>query len=179
MAHPGASMVINEDGSRTVLSATSLTQREAIAKQLLTPSSGAPQSGLKIVSVTGLVRAPLHLCWFSFSSSTAVLAAHGSGPAGKAPKGRATLAFRLRERNVVGSKAWCFIRCCNLSFSILTSTPLIFSAGILPRCRVVLLLQLPVLGMEDEMLLSPLPAQLSRCCCCSLLSFCSLAGVLL
>ncbi|XP_030306303.1 DNA-directed RNA polymerase I subunit RPA1 isoform X2 [Calypte anna] len=47
--HPGASMVINEDGSRTVLSATSLTQREAIAKQLLTPSSGAPQSGLKIV----------------------------------------------------------------------------------------------------------------------------------
>ncbi|XP_054247488.1 DNA-directed RNA polymerase I subunit RPA1 [Indicator indicator] len=48
-AHPGASMVISEDGSRTVLSATSLTQREAIAKQLLTPSSGAPQSGLKIV----------------------------------------------------------------------------------------------------------------------------------
>ncbi|NWR71499.1 RPA1 polymerase, partial [Centropus unirufus] len=47
--HPGASMVINEDGSRTVLSESSLTQREAIAKQLLTPSSGAPQSGLKIV----------------------------------------------------------------------------------------------------------------------------------
>uniref|UniRef100_A0A8B9IUU5 DNA-directed RNA polymerase subunit n=1 Tax=Amazona collaria TaxID=241587 RepID=A0A8B9IUU5_9PSIT len=47
--HPGASMVINEDGSRTVLSANSLTQREAIAKQLLTPSSGAPLSGLKIV----------------------------------------------------------------------------------------------------------------------------------
>ncbi|XP_033920786.1 DNA-directed RNA polymerase I subunit RPA1 [Melopsittacus undulatus] len=47
--HPGASMVINEDGSRTVLSANSLTQREAIAKQLLTPCSGAPQSGLKIV----------------------------------------------------------------------------------------------------------------------------------
>ncbi|KAM6269791.1 DNA-directed RNA polymerase I subunit RPA1 isoform 1-T1 [Porphyrio hochstetteri] len=47
--HPGASMVINEDGSRTVLSASSVTQREAIAKQLLTPSSGAPQSGLKIV----------------------------------------------------------------------------------------------------------------------------------
>lgn len=45
-------MVINEDGSRTVLSASSLTQREAIAKQLLTPSSGAPQSGLKIVSMT-------------------------------------------------------------------------------------------------------------------------------
>ncbi|XP_068535714.1 DNA-directed RNA polymerase I subunit RPA1 [Anas acuta] len=47
--HPGASMVINEDGSRTVLSASSLTQREAIAKQLLTPSSGAPPTGLKIV----------------------------------------------------------------------------------------------------------------------------------
>ncbi|NWR85762.1 RPA1 polymerase, partial [Furnarius figulus] len=47
--HPGASMVINEDGSRTVLSTTSLTQREAIAKQLLTPSSGAPHSGPKIV----------------------------------------------------------------------------------------------------------------------------------
>uniref|UniRef100_A0A8D0FZH9 DNA-directed RNA polymerase subunit n=1 Tax=Strix occidentalis caurina TaxID=311401 RepID=A0A8D0FZH9_STROC len=47
--HPGASMVINEDGSRTLLSASSLTQREALAKQLLTPSSGAPQSGLKIV----------------------------------------------------------------------------------------------------------------------------------
>ncbi|NXV42513.1 RPA1 polymerase, partial [Uria aalge] len=47
--HPGASMVINEDGSYTMLSASSLTQREAIAKQLLTPSSGAPQSGLKIV----------------------------------------------------------------------------------------------------------------------------------
>ncbi|OPJ70788.1 DNA-directed RNA polymerase I subunit RPA1 isoform A [Patagioenas fasciata monilis] len=47
--HPGASMVVNEDGSRTVLSASSLTQREAIAKQLLTPSSGAPQTGLKIV----------------------------------------------------------------------------------------------------------------------------------
>ncbi|NXH11506.1 RPA1 polymerase, partial [Bucco capensis] len=47
--HPGASMVINEDGSCTVLSGSSLTQREAIAKQLLTPSSGAPQAGLKIV----------------------------------------------------------------------------------------------------------------------------------
>lgn len=45
-------MVINEDGSRTVLSASSLTQREAIAKQLLTPSSGAPPTGLKIVSMT-------------------------------------------------------------------------------------------------------------------------------
>ncbi|XP_026503885.1 DNA-directed RNA polymerase I subunit RPA1 [Terrapene carolina triunguis] len=47
--HPGASMVVNEDGSRTVLSATSQTQREAIAKQLLTPSTGAPKPGMKIV----------------------------------------------------------------------------------------------------------------------------------
>uniref|UniRef100_A0A8D2N1Z1 DNA-directed RNA polymerase subunit n=1 Tax=Zonotrichia albicollis TaxID=44394 RepID=A0A8D2N1Z1_ZONAL len=58
--HPGASMVINEDGSHTVLSATSLSQREAIAKQLLTPSSGAPQAGLKIVSMG---TALLHLCF--------------------------------------------------------------------------------------------------------------------
>uniref|UniRef100_A0A3B4CPH0 DNA-directed RNA polymerase subunit n=1 Tax=Pygocentrus nattereri TaxID=42514 RepID=A0A3B4CPH0_PYGNA len=35
--HPGASMVINEDGSRTILSSSNKTQREAIAKQLLTP----------------------------------------------------------------------------------------------------------------------------------------------
>uniref|UniRef100_A0A670J6Q3 DNA-directed RNA polymerase subunit n=1 Tax=Podarcis muralis TaxID=64176 RepID=A0A670J6Q3_PODMU len=47
--HPGASMVINEDGSRTILSTASQTQREAIAKQLLTPSTGAPKPGLKIV----------------------------------------------------------------------------------------------------------------------------------
>ncbi|XP_006111690.2 DNA-directed RNA polymerase I subunit RPA1 [Pelodiscus sinensis] len=47
--HPGASMVVNEDGSRTVLSAASQTQREAIAKQLLTPSTGAPKPGMKIV----------------------------------------------------------------------------------------------------------------------------------
>ncbi|KAF7239017.1 DNA-directed RNA polymerase I subunit RPA1, partial [Varanus komodoensis] len=47
--HPGASMIINEDGSRTVLSITSQTQREAIAKQLLTPSTGAPKPGIKIV----------------------------------------------------------------------------------------------------------------------------------
>ncbi|KAM9585003.1 DNA-directed RNA polymerase I subunit RPA1 [Trichechus inunguis] len=48
--HPGASMVINEDGSRTALSASDLTQREAVAKQLLTPATGAlkPQ-GTKIV----------------------------------------------------------------------------------------------------------------------------------
>ncbi|EMP32181.1 DNA-directed RNA polymerase I subunit RPA1 [Chelonia mydas] len=47
--HPGASMIVNEDGSRTVLSATSQTQREAIAKQLLTPSTGVPKPGMKIV----------------------------------------------------------------------------------------------------------------------------------
>lgn len=49
--HPGASMVINEDGSRTALSADDLTQREAVAKQLLTPATGPlkPQ-GTKIVS---------------------------------------------------------------------------------------------------------------------------------
>lgn len=45
--HPGASMVINEDGSRTILSATSQIQREAIAKQLLTPSTGTPKPGIK------------------------------------------------------------------------------------------------------------------------------------
>lgn len=49
--HPGASMVINEDGSRTALSAVDLTQREAVAKQLLTPATGAPKpQGTKIVS---------------------------------------------------------------------------------------------------------------------------------
>ncbi|XP_053314114.1 DNA-directed RNA polymerase I subunit RPA1 [Spea bombifrons] len=48
-AHPGASMVINEDGSRTVLSASNHTQREAVAKQLLTPSTGAQKMAAKIV----------------------------------------------------------------------------------------------------------------------------------
>ncbi|XP_060699719.1 DNA-directed RNA polymerase I subunit RPA1 isoform X2 [Hemiscyllium ocellatum] len=48
-AHPGASMVINEDGSRTILSASNPTQREAIAKQLLTPSTGEQNLGMKIV----------------------------------------------------------------------------------------------------------------------------------
>lgn len=44
-------MVINEDGSRTALSAVDLTQREAVAKQLLTPATGAPKpQGTKIVS---------------------------------------------------------------------------------------------------------------------------------
>ncbi|EPY82079.1 DNA-directed RNA polymerase I subunit RPA1 [Camelus ferus] len=48
--HPGASMVINEDGSRTALSAADPTQREAVAKQLLTPATGAPKpQGTKIV----------------------------------------------------------------------------------------------------------------------------------
>uniref|UniRef100_A0A8D2KPH9 DNA-directed RNA polymerase subunit n=1 Tax=Urocitellus parryii TaxID=9999 RepID=A0A8D2KPH9_UROPR len=47
--HPGASMVINEDGSRTALSAVDITQREAVAKQLLTPATGAPKpQGTKI-----------------------------------------------------------------------------------------------------------------------------------
>ncbi|KAJ8015168.1 hypothetical protein DPEC_G00023340 [Dallia pectoralis] len=48
--HPGASMVINEDGSRTILSSTNLTQREAIAKQLLTPSTGQHRMPMKIVN---------------------------------------------------------------------------------------------------------------------------------
>uniref|UniRef100_A0A8C7MDG9 DNA-directed RNA polymerase subunit n=1 Tax=Oncorhynchus kisutch TaxID=8019 RepID=A0A8C7MDG9_ONCKI len=48
--HPGASMVINEDGSRTILSSTSLTQREAIAKQLLTPCTGQHMMPMKIVN---------------------------------------------------------------------------------------------------------------------------------
>ncbi|XP_067838456.1 DNA-directed RNA polymerase I subunit RPA1 [Heptranchias perlo] len=48
-AHPGASMVINEDGSRTILNAANPTQREAIAKQLLTPSTGEQKMGMKIV----------------------------------------------------------------------------------------------------------------------------------
>ncbi|XP_041048418.1 DNA-directed RNA polymerase I subunit RPA1 [Carcharodon carcharias] len=47
--HPGASMIINKDGSRTILSAASPTQREAIAKQLLTPSTGEQNMGMKIV----------------------------------------------------------------------------------------------------------------------------------
>ncbi|KAM4708710.1 DNA-directed RNA polymerase I subunit RPA1 isoform 2-T2 [Discoglossus pictus] len=47
--HPGASMVISEDGSRTILSASEPTQREAIAKQLLTPSTGVQKLSSKIV----------------------------------------------------------------------------------------------------------------------------------
>ncbi|XP_047209897.1 DNA-directed RNA polymerase I subunit RPA1 [Girardinichthys multiradiatus] len=48
--HPGASMVINEDGRKTILSATNLTQREAVAKQLLTPSPGPHKMPMKIVN---------------------------------------------------------------------------------------------------------------------------------
>ncbi|KAL6479964.1 hypothetical protein MHYP_G00109970 [Metynnis hypsauchen] len=48
--HPGASMVINEDGSRTILSSSNKTQREAIAKQLLTPSTGQHRIPMKIVN---------------------------------------------------------------------------------------------------------------------------------
>ncbi|XP_056626087.1 DNA-directed RNA polymerase I subunit RPA1 [Triplophysa dalaica] len=48
--HPGASMVINEDGSRTILNSTNLTQREAVAKQLLTPSTGQHRIPMKIVN---------------------------------------------------------------------------------------------------------------------------------
>uniref|UniRef100_A0AAQ4QXE3 DNA-directed RNA polymerase subunit n=1 Tax=Gasterosteus aculeatus aculeatus TaxID=481459 RepID=A0AAQ4QXE3_GASAC len=48
--HPGASMVINEDGKRTILSATSFTQREVVAKQLLTPVPGPHKMSMKIVN---------------------------------------------------------------------------------------------------------------------------------
>ncbi|KAM9329754.1 DNA-directed RNA polymerase I subunit RPA1 [Gastrophryne carolinensis] len=47
--HPGASIVVNEDGSRTILNPTNLAQREAIAKQLLTPSTGVQRIAAKIV----------------------------------------------------------------------------------------------------------------------------------
>lgn len=50
--HPGASMVINEDGRKTILSPTNFTQREAVAKQLLTPSLGPHKMSMKIVSGT-------------------------------------------------------------------------------------------------------------------------------
>uniref|UniRef100_A0AAQ5XSK8 DNA-directed RNA polymerase subunit n=1 Tax=Amphiprion ocellaris TaxID=80972 RepID=A0AAQ5XSK8_AMPOC len=48
--HPGASMVINEDGRRTILSAANLAQREAVAKELLTPSPGPQKMPMKIVN---------------------------------------------------------------------------------------------------------------------------------
>ncbi|XP_051716856.1 LOW QUALITY PROTEIN: DNA-directed RNA polymerase I subunit RPA1 [Ctenopharyngodon idella] len=49
LVHPGASMVINEDGTRTILS-KNLTQREAVAKQLLTPTTGQHKIPMKIVN---------------------------------------------------------------------------------------------------------------------------------
>ncbi|TNN66013.1 DNA-directed RNA polymerase I subunit RPA1 [Liparis tanakae] len=48
--HPGASMVINEDGRKTILSPDSLVQREAVAKQLLTPCPGPHKMPIKIVN---------------------------------------------------------------------------------------------------------------------------------
>ncbi|XP_041846202.1 DNA-directed RNA polymerase I subunit RPA1 isoform X2 [Melanotaenia boesemani] len=48
--HPGASMVINEDGRKTILSATNQAQREAVAKQLLTPCPGPHKMAMKIVN---------------------------------------------------------------------------------------------------------------------------------
>ncbi|XP_008325949.1 DNA-directed RNA polymerase I subunit RPA1 [Cynoglossus semilaevis] len=48
--HPGASMVVTEDGSRTILSATDSSQREAVAKQLLTPCPGPHKIPVKIVN---------------------------------------------------------------------------------------------------------------------------------
>lgn len=50
--HPGASMVINEDGRKTILSATNMAQRAAIAKQLLTPCPEPHKMPIKIVSST-------------------------------------------------------------------------------------------------------------------------------
>lgn len=48
--HPGATTVIGEDGRRTILSASNFAQREAVAKQLLTPSIGPKKMPMKIVS---------------------------------------------------------------------------------------------------------------------------------
>ncbi|XP_019937154.2 DNA-directed RNA polymerase I subunit RPA1 [Paralichthys olivaceus] len=48
--HPGASMVINEDGRKTILSPSNLAQREAVAKQLLTPCPGPHKMPVKIVN---------------------------------------------------------------------------------------------------------------------------------
>ena len=52
--HPGASMVINEDGRKTILSATNMAQREAVAKQLLTPCPEPHKMPIKVVSSTRL-----------------------------------------------------------------------------------------------------------------------------
>ncbi|KAM9833161.1 DNA-directed RNA polymerase I subunit RPA1 isoform 2-T2 [Syngnathus typhle] len=48
--HPGATMVMSEDGRRTLLSPSSFTQREAVAKQLLTPCPGPHKMPMKIVN---------------------------------------------------------------------------------------------------------------------------------
>ncbi|XP_068181664.1 DNA-directed RNA polymerase I subunit RPA1 [Antennarius striatus] len=48
--HPGASMVINEDGKKTILSPVDLAQREAVAKQLLTPCPEPHKIPVKIVN---------------------------------------------------------------------------------------------------------------------------------
>ncbi|CAL8301311.1 unnamed protein product [Arctogadus glacialis] len=48
--HPGAVAVINEDGSKTILSPSDATQREAVAKQLLTPCPGRQKMAMKIVN---------------------------------------------------------------------------------------------------------------------------------
>ncbi|XP_077434020.1 DNA-directed RNA polymerase I subunit RPA1 isoform X1 [Vanacampus margaritifer] len=48
--HPGATMVISEDGRRTILSPSNFTQREAVAKQLLTPCPGPHKMPMKIVN---------------------------------------------------------------------------------------------------------------------------------
>ncbi|XP_061690930.1 DNA-directed RNA polymerase I subunit RPA1 [Syngnathoides biaculeatus] len=48
--HPGATTVITEDGRRTILSTTNFAQREAVAKQLLTPSPGPLKMPMKIVN---------------------------------------------------------------------------------------------------------------------------------
>lgn len=47
--HPGASFVVNENGSKVMLNAKNKTQREAIAKQLLTPSKYGSVMGCKQV----------------------------------------------------------------------------------------------------------------------------------
>lgn len=48
--HPGASMVISEDGRKIILSSKDAAQREAVAKELLTPSPGPHKMPMKIVN---------------------------------------------------------------------------------------------------------------------------------
>lgn len=50
--HPGASMVIHEDGRKTILSATNMAQRTSVAKQLLTPCPEPHKMPIKVVSPT-------------------------------------------------------------------------------------------------------------------------------